>query len=94
MARGGLVRAYGGGVKAVLAALTVTQKIATVELVAAGPYSWITPVARLLPDYEAQIVEQNYAADVTWQLRVPEEHATDLAAALVELSHGEIEVVV
>ena len=90
---GGLVRAYSGGVKTVLATLPVTEKIARRRLVAAGAYHWITPVARLLPDYEARILDQSYAADVTWEIEAPEEQAAPLAAALVELSHGEIEVV-
>jgi len=90
---GGLVRAYGGGVKAVLAALPTHEKIAFADLIACGPYSWVTPVARLLPGFEAQLTDQTFAADVTWQVRVPEEHAARLAAALIEISHGEIEVV-
>ena len=91
---GGLVRAYSGGVKAVLGALQVTEKIARVTLLAQGPYHWITPVNRLLPQFEARAVEQSYAADVTWQIEVPEEQAAGLIAALTELSHGEIEVVI
>ena len=90
---GGLVRAYSGGIKAVLAALPVVEKIATVDMIASGPYNWVTPVARLLPEHEARIIDQTYAADVTWQIRVPEEHAANLAAALIDLSRGEIEVV-
>ena len=90
---GGLVRAYGGGVKAVLAALPVTEKIAYIDMIASGPYHWVAPVGRLLSEHEAHIVDQTYTADVTWQLRVPEERAAGLAAALVDLSHGEIEVV-
>lgn len=90
---GGLVRAYGGSVKAVLAALPVAEKIAYAEMIASGPYSWVTPVARLLPEHEARLVDQVFAADVTWQIRVPEERAAGLAAALVDLSRGEIEVV-
>jgi hypothetical protein len=35
-----------------------------------------------------------FAADVTWEISVPEERAAALTAALVELSRGEIEVVV
>jgi uncharacterized YigZ family protein len=87
---GGLVRAYSGGVKLALTELQVTEKVATVILDAHGPYSWITPVARLLPDFEAEVSDQEFAADVTWRLRVPVERAQGLAAALVELSHGEI----
>lgn len=91
---GGLVRAYSGGVKAVLETLPVREKIAWRTLLASGPYNWITPVTRLLPDFEAHIADQQFAADVTWQISVPEEQAAGLAAALVELSHGTIEVVV
>lgn len=91
---GGLVRAYSGAVKAVLAVLPVTEKVTLRTLLASGPYHWVTPVARLLPSFEARIGDQQFAADVTWQILVPEERLASLAATLVELSHGEIEVVV
>ncbi len=90
---GGLVRAYSGGVKAVLEALPTREKVVQARLIASGPYSYVTPVTRLLPGFEARAVEQTFAADVTWEIEAPEERAAALAAALVELSHGEIEVV-
>jgi uncharacterized YigZ family protein len=90
---GGLVRAYSGGVKAVLAELPVKEKVALRTFLASGPYHWVTPVARLLPEYEARLTGQDFAADVTWEITLPEERAEALAAALVDLSHGEIEVV-
>jgi uncharacterized YigZ family protein len=90
---GGLVRAYSGGVKAVLAALPVREKVTYVTLLASGPYSFVTPVERLLPEHEATLLSRDFAADVTWQIQAPEERIAALAAALVELSHGEIEVV-
>ena len=90
---GGLVRAYGGGVKAMLEVLPVCAKVTLTTVLAAGPYRWVTPVERLLPDFEAAVTEQEFAADVTWRISLPEERAAALAAALVELSHGEIEVV-
>jgi uncharacterized YigZ family protein len=89
---GGLVRAYSGGVKAVLGALRVKEKVTHKMLVARGPYHWITPLTRLLPEFEAEIIGQDFAADVTWQIRVPEERAALLGAALADLSHGEIEL--
>ncbi|PKO22151.1 MAG: YigZ family protein [Chloroflexi bacterium HGW-Chloroflexi-1] len=88
---GGLVRAYSGGVKAVLAGLSLAEKVALVTITARGPYHWITPVERLLPDFEARITGQTYTADVTWQITLPEERAAGLVTALTELSHGEIE---
>ena len=69
------------------------EKVALTTLLAAGPYRWVTPVERLLPDFEATVAEQEFAADVTWRIALPEERAAALSAALVELSHGEIEVV-
>jgi uncharacterized YigZ family protein len=89
---GGLVRAYAGGIKAALREIAVTEKVTRLVLVAAGPYHWVTPVQRLLPEYEARISEQTFASDVTWEIQVPQEHAAALAAALTELSHGEIEI--
>ena len=90
---GGLVRAYSGGVKAVLEVLPVREKVRLATLLASGPYSYVTPVERLLPDFEATLVSRDFAADVTWQIQAPEEHVERLAAALVDLSHGEIDVV-
>jgi uncharacterized YigZ family protein len=90
---GGLVRAYSGGVKAALAELRLVEKVEWAVLLVLGPYTWIAPVARALPEFEAQIVDQAYAADVTWHIRVPLERAGALRAALIELSHGELEVV-
>jgi uncharacterized YigZ family protein len=90
---GGLVRAYSGGVKAVLEALPVREKVTYATLLASGPYSFVTPVERLLPEHEATLLGRDFAADVTWQIQAPVERIAALAAALVELSHGEIEVV-
>jgi uncharacterized YigZ family protein len=90
---GGLVRAYSGGVKAALAELPLVEKVEWAVLLALGPYTWIAPVARALAEFEAQIVDQAYAGDVTWHIRVPVERAGALRAALIELSHGELEVV-
>jgi uncharacterized YigZ family protein len=89
---GGLVRAYSSGVKAILAGLERQEKVEIVLLRARGPYHWITPVARLLPDFEARVSDQAYAGDVTWQICVPEERAGALAGALRDLSHGELEL--
>jgi putative IMPACT (imprinted ancient) family translation regulator len=68
------------------------EKVTLARLVAAGPYSYVTPVARLLPDFEARIADQAFAADVTWEIVAPEERIGALKSALVELSRGEIVV--
>jgi uncharacterized YigZ family protein len=89
---GGLVRAYGGGVKQVLETLPVREKITWATVCARGPYRWVTPVARLLPDYEATISGQTYDDLVNWVIAVPEERRRDLEVALVDMTHGEMEI--
>ena len=63
-------------------------------LLASGPYSYVTPVERLLPDFEATLVSRDFAADVTWEIRAPEEKVAALGAALVDMSHGEIDIMI
>ncbi len=90
---GGLVRAYSGGVKAVLEVLPLREKVSYRTLLVSGPYSYVTPLERLLPDYEATVQGRDFAADVTWQLQAPAEQIEGLAAALIEMSRGELEIV-
>lgn len=90
---GGLVRAYSGGVKAVLGVLSVAEKVSCRTLLVSGPYQYITSLERLLPEFEAKILSRDFAADVTWQIQAPEEQVERLAAALAELSRGELEFV-
>jgi uncharacterized YigZ family protein len=87
---GGLVRAYGCGVKAALAQLPLAEKVARRRLTLTGAYHWISAVDRLLPTYEAQVEDRSFDVDVTWRVTVPEERLETLVAALVELSRGEI----
>ncbi len=62
-------------------------------MLVSGPYAYVTPVERLLPEFEAAVLARDFAADVTWQIQAPEERVEALAAALVELSRGELEIV-
>ena len=49
-------------------------------------------MARILPDFEARVVDQTYAADVSWQIQVPEDRSAELLIALNELSQGQIRI--
>jgi len=91
---GGLVRAYSGGVKAVLEVLPVREKVSLATVLLSGAYHWVTPVERLLPEFEASVVSREFAAGVTWEVQAPEERVAALAAAVAEMSAGEVEVVV
>jgi uncharacterized YigZ family protein len=89
---GGLVRAYGGAVKAALAALPLREKVSLLSLRLTSGYEWISALDRLFPSYEARVTERTFEASVTWRVVVPEAHLDALAAAIVELSHGKITI--
>ena len=90
---GGLVRAYSGGVKAALLQLLVIEKVERVLLQVILPYRLYQPVERLLPAFEAEVIESQFAAEVTLRVRLPVEHANDWRGALRELSADVIQVV-
>ncbi len=87
---GGLVRAYSGGVKSALASLPVREQVATVGMEVVIGYAHVTPVQRLLSAFEAVMVSETYAADVTLRLRLPSEQAHGLEQAVVEVTNGEV----
>lgn len=90
---GGLVRAYSGGVKMALLQLPVIEKVECVLLQVILPYRLYQPVERLLPAFEAEVIESQFAAEVTLRVRLPVEHANDWRGALRELSADVIQVV-
>ena len=85
---GGLVKAYSGGVQLGLQALPLVEKVAMAEVMVVIDYSAVTPFQRLLPDFEAEVVRQEFAADATFVLKLPEEKVDALAAQVVELTNG------
>lgn len=90
LGRGGLVRAYSGGVKLVLETLPLAEHRPTVELSIVIEYGVLAQVQRLLPEYEAEITAQDYAVDVSLQVRLPETQAQPLQHALMELTGGAV----
>lgn len=90
LGKGGLVRAYSGGVKLALETLPVAQHVPQIELLVVVDYPSVTPIQRLLPDFEAEVVAEEYGADATYRLRLPEERAEALQQKLVELTNGQV----
>jgi uncharacterized YigZ family protein len=89
---GGLVRAYSGGVKTALQQLPLAEKVERVLLLVILPYRLYQPFERLLPAFEAEVIESQFAAEVTLRVRLPVEHVSDWRGALRELSAGVIQV--
>lgn len=89
LGKGGLVRAYSGGVQTALASLPVVEKVPRVELEVMIDYAMVTPVKRALPDFEAELLAEDYAVDVTFHIKLPEEQMDPLIAALTGLTNGQ-----
>jgi uncharacterized YigZ family protein len=85
---GGLVKAYSGGVQLGLQALPVVEKVAMAEVVVVIDYGAVTPLQRLLPDFEAEVVRQEFAADATFVIKLPEERVDALSAQVIALTNG------
>lgn len=90
LGKGGLVRAYSGGVKLALETLPLGSHVPTVDLVVVIDYASVTPVQRLLPEFEADLRGDEYGADVTYRLRLPQDRAPALQQRLLELTNGQV----
>lgn len=88
LGKGGLVRAYSGGVKSAIADLPTKMLIATTVLVMTIDYPSVDPTKRILSDYEARVLSEDYETRVTLEIELPEEHAGDLSDAVFGLTRG------
>ena len=95
LGKGGLVRAYSGGVQLALETLPLSERIPSLDLEVVVDYSVVTPLQRLLGGFEILALEEEYALDVTYSLRLPLEQVDAFRSAVTNLTNGQalIEVV-
>lgn len=86
---GGLVRAYAGCVKSVLAVLPRTEKVERAAIRVELPYACFAALQRILSEYEAEVVDQRFAAMVTLELRLPVEWMAAFQGRVANLSRGQ-----
>lgn len=92
LGKGGLVKAYSGGVKLAVESLPTIERVPKAELLAVVDYSSVTPVQRMLPNYEAEVLDEEYGVDVTYHVKLPLEQVQLLTDALIDLTNGKAEV--
>ena len=88
---GGLVRAYGDAVKAILAILPRAEKVPTHTALLAVPYTLYEPVKLLIGGWNGRILDQEFAADITITVQFIVEKFPGFQDTLRELSHGRLE---
>jgi uncharacterized YigZ family protein len=88
---GGMVKAYTLAVKTALEQQTVIEKINWIKLSIKIGYPLLVNVERLLPEFEAELIDKQFTEQICLNLKLPEENLTRLRTRLTDLSSGKIE---
>lgn len=91
---GGLVRAYGGAAKEVLAALPLELKVEKALVGMTVEYTYYERLKLTLEAHQAEITHEDFAADVTVFARLPADQVPSLSDALQNLTAGQSELIV
>lgn len=86
LGKGGLVRAYAGGVQAALELLPTKLKINFAKARVLLAYHQVDPFKRLLGSYGCQVVQENYSLDAEFILKIPDDQKELFEEALVQLT--------
>ncbi len=93
LGKGGLVRAYSSGVQHALSTAELVEKVDRLSIHVRFDYAFVDQMKRLLPDYEAEMVDEEYATDATFRLWLPTERVEGLSNAIRNLTNGKATVV-
>ncbi len=87
---GGLVRAYSGSVKNALEGLAVKEQRDLLSLTVVFDYAKITTAKQMIKSFDAEIIEENYAADVSLKIELPKSNKDCFTRAMTDLTGGKI----
>ncbi|PID56524.1 YigZ family protein [candidate division KSB3 bacterium] len=85
---GGLVRAYSDSAKAVLEQLPLREKLSVSTIVFALPYSNYEQVKRMLPAYQARILQENFSDRITLTLSIPDDLLQSFSGMISDFTVG------
>lgn len=91
---GGLVRAYGDAVRAVLEIVPRAEKVPTHNVLIELSYNYYERIKRLVEAHNGITHEEDFAAEVTLHCEFATDGFLEFQAALNELSHGKVEAVI
>lgn len=87
---GGLVRAYGDAVRAVLDVVPRAQKVPTHLVLLAVPYSSFERAKLLITAHNGLVLEEEFAADITLTIQFEVARFDAFQAELGDMSHGSL----
>jgi uncharacterized YigZ family protein len=88
LGKGGLVKAYSGGVQLALRDLPTLERVPKSQIEIVTEYSVITPLKRMLTDFEVELLSEEYTTDATFRLQLPSEHLATFTEAVTSLTNG------
>ncbi len=90
---GGLVRAYSDCMRQALQELPRAKKVATTTLLFIIPYSLFERTKIIVSNHDGKCIEENFAADVTLSVRLPDDLLEPFKIHMTELTKGNIEFI-
>lgn len=90
LGKGGMVKAYTLAVKTALEQLEIIEKIDWIELSVKVNYQLLDSIERLLPEFEAELTDKQFAEKICLNLKLPAENLPKLRTRLTDLSSGQI----
>lgn len=90
---GGMARAYGGAVTAVLAQAQTELKAVTEIVSFKSSYQWTNLVELLVAQYKAVIKTADYGELIDYQVEIDARRITEFNREIFERSNGQIEVI-
>jgi len=88
LGKGGLQRAYSGGVQKALASLPVMERVHRSTVWVAVEYAERDPMVRLAEQMDAVLVDEEYGADVRLKLAVPSQQLGEFRDAVADVTGG------
>lgn len=90
---GGLVKAYGDAVKAVLDGLVTEEYVEKTDFSLTVPYDLYETVKRVLASVNAAVTKEDFASEITVSGQVPLSSSEKLQSSLSEISNGKIKAI-
>lgn len=90
---GGLVRAYSESMRQALQELPRAKKVATTTLMFIIPYALFDRTQITISNHDGKCIEENFAADVTLSVRLPNDLIDSFKTRMTELTQGNIEFI-
>lgn len=89
LGKGGMVKAYTAAVKTALEQLSRSERVPWVRFRATFDYALVTSFERRLSEFEAEVLDIEYAEKVSCDVRLPEEHQGGFSFMFTDLTAGQ-----